>query len=367
MTTARRVAWECLQRIDHDDAYANLVVPARLTASGLDRRDRAFVTELVYGATRMRRALDASIDRFVSKPPEPAVRSLLRLGAYQLMFAGTPGHAAVDETVTLAPNRARGFVNAVLRRVAGTPMSWPGPAVELSYPDWIVDRLSGELGPQRAIATLRAMNRPASARARDDGYVQDPGSRLVVDAVDAGPGQRILDVCAAPGGKATGMAAAGAWVVAADSNPGRVGLIRSNVATLGADVSIVVADGTAPSWRQGVFDAVLIDAPCSGLGTLARRPDARWRVTPADVDTLVALQSRLIAAAAPLVRPGGRLVYSVCTLLRAESVDHAIPGGYDVDPTAPAGPWEAVGHGWRLTPDIAETDGMILVRMTRHG
>mgnify|MGYP000987484578 CR=1 FL=1 len=193
MTTARRLAWECLQRIDHEGAYANLVVPARLAGSGLDQRDRAFVTDLVYGSTRLRRALDASIDRFVTRAPDPSTRSLLRLGAYQVMFAGTAAHAAVGETVALASPRTRGFVNAVLRSISRSPMQWPNSAVELSYPDWIVERLSGELGAERAVATLRAMNRPASAQARPDGYVQDPGSRLVVDAVEARPGERILE------------------------------------------------------------------------------------------------------------------------------------------------------------------------------
>lgn len=366
MTTARRLAWECLQRIDHEGAYANLVVPARLAGSGLDQRDRAFVTDLVYGSTRLRRALDASIDRFVTRAPDPSTRSLLRLGAYQVMFAGTAAHAAVGETVALASPRTRGFVNAVLRSISRTPMQWPNSAVELSYPDWIVERLSGELGAERAVATLRAMNRPASAQARPDGYVQDPGSRLVVDAVEARPGERILDVCAAPGGKATGMAASGAWVVAADLQPQRIGLVRANVATLAADVGVVVADGQRPPFHPGSFDAVLVDAPCSGLGTLARRADARWRITPSDVDDLVVLQRALLDASAALVRPGGRLIYSVCTLLSAESVHHRVPDGFEIDDRPPSGPWEPVEHGWRLTPDIAETDGMMLVRMTRR-
>lgn len=137
----------CLQRIDHEGAYANLVVAAELGDCGLSDRDRRFVTELVYGTTRMRRACDALIDRFVSQQPSPEVRTLLRLGAYQIHFAGVAAHAAVGETVELAPQRARGFVNAVLRRVADTPMQqWPSEAVRLSYPDWIVQRLVAELG-----------------------------------------------------------------------------------------------------------------------------------------------------------------------------------------------------------------------------
>src|SRR5512134_3826558 len=124
MATARGVAWHALQRIDQDGAYANLVLPGLLAASKLDERDRAFVTDLVYGTTRMRRACDALIDRFVVSEPEPEIRSLLRLGAYQLAFTRVAPHAAVGETVDIAPKRARGFVNAILRNIDRTPMIW---------------------------------------------------------------------------------------------------------------------------------------------------------------------------------------------------------------------------------------------------
>ncbi len=364
--SARAVAWACQQRIDHHGAYANLVVPARLSGSGLDGRDRALVTDLVYGTTRLRRALDATIDRFVAAAPAPEIRSLLRLGAYQLLHARTPAHAAVSETVALAPKRARGFVNAVLRRVATEPMRWPSPAVELSYPDWIVEALTAELGGHRAVAALQAMNRAATVQVRGDGYVQDLGSQWVAGAVGATAGDRILDVCAAPGGKATAMAATGAFVVGADGRPHRAGLVVANARELGAAVAAVVADGRHPPFAPSSFDRVLLDAPCSGLGTLRRRPDARWRVTAADVGTLAPLQAELLGAVAPLVRPGGTLVYSVCTLLAAESTDHPSPAGFEVDPAPPSGSWEPYGHGWRVTPEMAETDGMIVIRWTRR-
>ncbi len=148
MTNARQVAYRCLQRIDHEGAYANLLLQSELAHSRLSERDRGFVTELVYGTTRMRRACDALIDRFLVKEPQPSLRTLLRLGAYQLHFAGVAAHAAVGETVELAPRPARGFVNAVLRRIGDTPIVWPNEAVRLSYPDWIVDRLRAELGDE---------------------------------------------------------------------------------------------------------------------------------------------------------------------------------------------------------------------------
>ena len=210
MTSARRVAYEALQRIDHDGAYANLVLPAMLERSDLDQRDRAFVTDLVYGTTRMRRACDFAVDRFVTKEPAPAVRTLLRLGAYQLLFAGVPAHAAVHDTVALAPGRATGFVNAILRRVAAAPVEWPDVATRLSYPDWIVDRLMAELGEADAVAALERMNEPPPVTTRADGYVQDIASQWVADLVEARPGDRVADLCAAPGGKATRLAADGA-------------------------------------------------------------------------------------------------------------------------------------------------------------
>ncbi len=365
-TTARQVAYECLLRIDHHGAYANLVLGPTLERSGLDERDRRFVAELVYGTVRMRRACDALIDRFVATEPDAAVRTLLRLGAYQLAFAGVAAHAAVGETVTLAPPRTRGFVNAVLRRVATTPIEWPNDAIRLSYPDWIAQRLVAELGASDALATMAAMNVAPEVTERADGYVQDLASQWTASAVGARPGELVLDLCAAPGGKATAMAADGAFVVAADIAPARVGLIATNVAWLGSTVAAVVADGTHAPFATGGFDRVLLDAPCSGLGSLRRRVDARWRITEHDVDQLADLQRRLLTSASHLVRPGGTLVYSVCTLLAAESIDHPLPDGFELVGDAPPGPWQAWSHGFRLLPHLTGTDGMVLVRYRRQ-
>jgi 16S rRNA (cytosine967-C5)-methyltransferase len=364
--TARGVAYHCLCRIDQDGAYANLVTQTALQRSRLDERDRKFVTELVHGTTRMRRACDALVDRFISSEPDPEIRTLLRLGAYQLHFMGVSPHAAVGETVDLAPKRASGFVNAILRRVSTTPMVWPSDAVRLSYPDWIVEQLTAELGADDALAALAEMNEAPSATERDDGYVQDLGSQWVAAAVPAGAGAVVLDVCAAPGGKATAIAATGAVVVAADLQPQRVGLIAQNAQQLeAAAVLPLTADGTTPPFRDGSFSAVLIDAPCSGLGTLRRRPDARWRIQPSDVVTLAALQQRILDASAALVAPGGTLVYSVCTLLGAESTAHRVPDGFEPVPDQPIGAWRPFGDGWRVLPHDAGTDGMILLRYRR--
>jgi 16S rRNA (cytosine967-C5)-methyltransferase len=363
------VALEALDRIDPGGAYANLVLPEVLGRSALAERDRRFVTELVYGTTRMRRACDFLVDRFVLREVEPAVRNVLRLGAYQLHHLGLPAHAAVGETVGLASNRARGFVNAVLRKVATAPVAWPDDATRLSYPDWIVETLVLDLGRDAALAALAQMNEAASATERSDGYVQDLASQWVTEAVGVEQGERVLDLCAAPGGKSLGMAAAGAYVVASDVRQSRLGLVRANSERLGQALVLVAADGTLPPFRAGSFDRVLVDAPCSGLGTLRRRPDARWRVDPPAVDRLLSVQQALVEHAAELARPGGVVVYSVCTLTDRESLEvdrHLAAHRPDLRPLPPPGdPWEAHGRGARLLPQAAGTDGMYLLSLQR--
>jgi 16S rRNA (cytosine967-C5)-methyltransferase len=358
---------EALQRVD-DGAYANLVLPSLLDRSGLDARDRDLVTELVYGTTRMRRACDWLVDPHLRRSVEPLVRAALRLGAYQLAFLGTPAHAAVGETVEVTPHRARGLVNAVLRRVADDlPPAWPDDATRLSYPDWMLERLDRDLGPESARPALAAMNEPAPVTRRADGYVQDRASQWVAEAVDAQPGELVVDVCAAPGGKATALGGAGArLVVAADLRPARADLVAENARGLGLlNVAAVVADGRRSPVRLGSVDRVLVDAPCSGLGVLRRRPDARWRVTQDDVTDLTALQRGLLDAAVPLLRPGGLLVYSVCTLTRAETleVDEWLAQTHPELTAQPPldAPWQPVGRGALLLPQAADTDGMYVL------
>ncbi|MDP9389793.1 MAG: rRNA cytosine-C5-methyltransferase [Actinomycetota bacterium] len=370
-TAARRLALEALARID-EGAFANVVLPDLLAKSGLAGRDRRFVTELVYGTTRMRRACDWLVDRLVDRPLEPAVRSALRLGAYQLVFLRTPAHAAVSATVEAAPVRARRLVNAVLRRMAREPVpAWPDAPTRLSYPEWVVRRLAADLGVQAAEAALEQMNVPPPVTEREDGYVQDLASQEVAAHVGAAQGERVADLCSAPGGKATAMAGAGpALVVANDVSPERAAVVAENVARLRlGNVAVVVSDARRPALRRSSFDRVLVDAPCSGLGVLRRRPDARWRVQPGDVDRLAALQRRLLAAAAEVVRPGGVLVYSVCTLTLAETcqVDEWLA---DTRPElvalAPPGPpWVPLGRGALLLPQAVGTDGMFVLTLRR--
>jgi len=370
---ARRLAVEALVRIDAEGAYANLTLPMMLSRSSLDQRDRGFVTELVYGTTRMRRACDWLVDRFLPDPEriDTNTRAWLRIGAFQLAFLDTPPHAAVGATVEAAPRRISGLCNAVLRKVATSlPVTWPSEQVRLSQPDWILDLLSADLGAEAAIDALEAMNRSATSTVRDDGYVQDLASQWVIDAAEVTIGDFVLDMCAAPGGKATALAAAGARVVAADVRPSRVSLIAENARRLSLapdSFMVLAADGTAPPLRDAVFDKVLLDAPCSGLGALRRRADARWRINPGDIDVLAQLQRSLLASAIGLIRPGGELIFSVCTLSRAESleIDEWLLSEYPhlvaLDP--PGGVWTPLGRGAILLPQSAETDGMYLLRL----
>ena len=348
-----------------------------LDSSGLEQRDKGFVTELVYGTTRMRRSCDWLVDRFLPDPErvDLVARTWLRLGAFQLAFLGTPPHAAVSATVEAAPKKISGLCNAVLRKVATSlPVVWPSDEVRLSQPDWLVARLSEDLGRERALAALEAMNEAASVTTRDDGYIQDEGSQLVAAAVDAEPGDLILDMCAAPGGKATALVSEGAIVVAADMRPSRLTLLSTNRDRLdisSTDMHIVGADGTSPPFRSNSFDRVLLDAPCSGLGALRRRPDARWRITQSDIDTLVEIQRRLFAQAVELVRPGGEVVYSVCTLTSAETLglDEWAAKNYPHLVARPLEitPWTPLGRGAILLPQDEGTDGMYILRLRMPG
>ena len=363
------MALDVLVRVDAKGAYANVALPAALAKTDLDQRDRAFVTELVYGVTRRRRALDWILDAFLVTAPPAPTRAALRLGAYQIIELGTPAYAAVSATVSAAPRSHRGLVNAVLRRVADTGAPhWPDDATRLSYPDWIVETLIDDLGPTDALAALESMNGPAPLHRRQDGYVQDLSSQLVVDAIEAQTGDLVADLCAAPGGKATALAAHGATVVACDSHRGRIGLLKANRAALDAEgMQVLAADGRHPPLRPGCFDAVLVDAPCSGLGTLRRRPDARWRIESSSVARLAELQSELLGAAADLLRPGGQLVYSVCTLTAEETLHVAARASGDgrLEPLPPPpDPWVSHGDGAMLLPS-ADCDGMALFRWRR--
>lgn len=364
---SRRLAMDAVKRINEGGAYANLLLPDMLERSDLSSEDRRFVTELVYGSTRMRRACHYLADRFVIGDVDPEVRAALQIGSYQLAFLRTPPHAAVSATVGAVRGRGRSLVNAVLRKVADAEVEYPNLATELSYPDWLFGRLADFIGAEEAEAALRAMNQRAETSTRDDGYIQDPASQMVVDFMAAEPGDLVIDLCAAPGGKATGIAASGATVIASDRRRSRARLIASNLDRLGQAIPILVADGRHPALRTNSADKVLVDAPCSGLGSLRRRADARWRIEPEAAERLAELQVELLVAAYDLLKPGGELIYSVCTLDRTEGPD-VVKKLTEARPDAEAG--RLPGAPWRVIDSVAvlvpsDHDGMMLATIVK--
>lgn len=394
----RRLAWRALLAVAAG-AYADAALERELARHALAGPDRALATELLYGAVRQRRLLDAWIDAHGRVPAErqpPPLRWLLHVGLYQLLFSErVPAAAAVHTTVDLAKQGGlarlapvvNGLLRAVLRRrdaLAARPglsdpwLGLPLPAdpaealgLRHSLPGWLARELGGWLPPERAEAFAAACNRPPSLDLRVNplrgsreavcaelaaagitaeplgdcpsglvlrdrqgdlrslpGYgegrwcVQDRAAQRIVPLLDPQPGERVLDACAAPGGKSTQIAEAMAdrgevWAI--DRSAARLQRLEANAARLGLTaIRSEAADaadlaGLHPEWL-GAFDRVLLDAPCSGLGTLARHADARWRVQPAAIEELVALQRRLLEAMLPLLRPGGRLVYATCTV-----------------------------------------------------
>jgi 16S rRNA (cytosine967-C5)-methyltransferase len=333
----RAVAYEVVRRVFEEDAYADRAF--RSVAEDLDERDRAFAMQLAYGTVQRVRTLDHAIESLGRRPVrklDPPVRAALRLGAYQLGYMGAvPAHAAANESVELVRaaglERAVAFTNAVMRRLgegmeallAGLDDSTPeAAALAHSYPDWVAEAWWRELGGDDALALMRAQNDPPERVLREPAgglrapWPQSRGSQLAGAAVGAQPGERVLDLCAAPGGKATQLTAAGAEVVAVEKHAGRARELEENAARLGAELTVVHADALALPAELGGFDRALVDAPCSGLGVLNSRPDLRWRARP-----LPELQLDLLRAAAERVRPGGSITYSVCTIHRAENED----------------------------------------------
>jgi 16S rRNA (cytosine967-C5)-methyltransferase len=347
-----------------------------------DPRDVGLLHEITLGVLRRRASLDHVLAQAAGRPPEsldPAVRAILRLGAYELLhLTRVPDFAAVDGAVRLThaggASRASGLVNAVLRRIARERVSLLPPAaaegdvaalaLETSHPAWWTERLVARLGWARARAVLEADNRPAplvlrsarrrmepaavADRLRSEGvstepgaflhealrvlsglpqhtaawkeglaWVQDEAAQLPVALLGSMLPGPALDACAAPGGKTLQMAdvlEAGAVLVAADRHLGRLRRLTSGLARVGpAGVLPLAADAARPALRAG-FAVALVDAPCSGTGTLRRHPELRWRLRPEDPARLAHLQAGVLSSTAALVRPGGRLVYAVCSM-----------------------------------------------------
>ncbi|MGA1837067.1 transcription antitermination factor NusB [Herbiconiux sp. 11R-BC] len=388
---ARRIALEVITAVREDDAYANLLLPSKIAAAGLDTADAGLATELTYGTLRMRGYYDRVIELASGRPIseiDGAVRDVLELGCHQILSLRVAQHAAVNESVELARQVASrsstGFVNGVLRAITRVPASeWLEKAmaaaiddderlaVAASHPAWVVrafrraltadgvdatalpfeldelleadntparlsltalpgliDRDEVEHGtePSRLspVGLLAPTGDPSGIPAVHEGTVrvQDEGSQLAALALSrARPitaGERWLDLCAGPGGKTALLAAearlGGAVVIANEPVAARAGLVRRAVAAIPDAPAVWERDGTTIGADEPEsFDRILVDAPCTGLGALRRRPEARWRKTPSDVADLVILQQQLIDSAVRALKPGGVLAYVTCS------------------------------------------------------
>jgi 16S rRNA (cytosine967-C5)-methyltransferase len=366
ISPARTAAFDILMRVARTEAYAAELLHSDHYCD-LPQKDHALATELVMGVLRWQAVLDELIGQHSSQKPgklDLEVLTALRLAAYQLTFLSrVPERAAVHESVELVKRAkkrsATGLVNAVLRKLAGQKPAQP-PLASAAHPAWLVDRWTGEFGADAAQkicaydqtvpeVAIRVSN--ASVRAELDGdgikvetgrilvsanrvqsgdltgtrafregrvAIQDEGSQLV--ALLVGEGRRILDCCAAPGGKTRVLAETNrsAEITALELHDHRARLLRKLVPA--ANVQVITAD--AREYRTGEqFDRVLVDVPCSGTGTLARNPEIKWRLKPEDLEDLHARQLAILKSAMKLTAPGGRLVYSTCSLEREENSD----------------------------------------------
>jgi 16S rRNA (cytosine967-C5)-methyltransferase len=402
-------------------------------AAGAEPRERAFAHELAYGTTRLRGRVDHLLSLRLHGPIdelEPEVREILRLGTYQILYmGGVPAYAAVSESVDLVRGevgvRPAGLVNAVLRQVVragGGPEHFPAferdPLGFLeswgSHPRWLLERWLARWDadtvrelvevnnrrpptflvplantPEEAVATLEGAGLPATAigggsprvqlgegvapadalRALPKAIVQDAASNLVARYADVPEGTKVADLCAAPGGKTLAVADRALYTLAADRSESRLHMVKENARRVGRPLGLVVADARRPPLDH--VDVVLLDAPCSGTGTFARRPDARWRLAPEDIGELLGVQREMLDAAAAVVAEEGLLVYATCSLEPEENeaqIDAFLARRPDftLEPT-PAVPSEHLDADGRLfvTPWETGSDGAFAARLRR--
>ena len=349
----------------HD--YAESLVERHAQRRKLGAADRGLLQAILFGVLRNRRLLDHWIGELRKGKLDPETRDVLRVGLCQTLLLGIPDHAAVNETVECGKSPVRGLVNAVLRRsiaIRKELLDGTGdlpPAVALSHPDWLFKRWRQAFGKAEAIALMEWNNQPAEMFYRVNPlappagglpgrevegapgfhqlegappsellaagaiYIQDPATRHSVDLLAPAAGESILDACAAPGGKAFLIAAAlgtSSGLVCTDSNEKRLPRLRENLTRLHAgDAEISCHDWTkpAPEKWHGAFDGILLDVPCSNTGVIRRRVDVRWRLQPADIERIATTQRKILENAAPCLNPGGRMVYSTCSIEAEEN------------------------------------------------
>lgn len=351
----------------HD--YAETLVERHAQRRKLSSPDRALLQAILLGVLRHRRLIDFWIGKLRDGKLDPDTRDILRVGLCQLFILGLPDHAAVHETVEVGKANVRGLINAVLRRaiVAKKRLQQDAaeesPTIQFSHPDWLYNRWKAAFGKANTIALMEWNNQPAETFARINPlrhgtpeipgeplenapgffkltgslpmellasgavYIQDPATRHSVELLDPKPGERILDACAAPGGKSFLIAAATGTadlLTCTDSNEKRLPRLRENLERLGcAPGEVAVHDWTqpAPADWHGAFDAILLDVPCSNSGVIRRRVDVRWRLQTQHIDALLVTQRKILENALPCLKPGGRIVYSTCSIEAEENAE----------------------------------------------
>ena len=379
LVDARAIAAGVIGRVLRSGAYSNVL--AHKASARLSPQERGRVKSLVFGVLRRLETIDQAIESGTGRRTDAldeGILDRLRVSAFEILYGGLPTPIAVSAGVDLIraeSPRVAGLANATLRNISSQDIQLES---ELVLPRWLMDRLESEWGEEPAhefarasaleperIVRLRAGGPPGFAGIGgavvaepgplpEGSVVQDAASIAVGNVVGATPGMRVLDVAAAPGGKTLHLLdqTGGGGVVALDRHARRV----TDGARRVPRAHWVVGDGTSPPFRRRSFDRVLLDAPCSGLGTLRRRPEVRLRVDADQVQALAALQRQMLEAAMALVRPGGRLVYSVCTVTPEETVE--VTGDFDLQP--PDLPGVVWGNGLLLAPHLTSTDGMFI-------